>query len=301
MPVLTRRQFAATAALAAAGSTLPARANPLGLPLGLQLYSVREQLATDYQGTLNAVGKLGYREVEAAGFLNRPPSEVKAAFAQAGLACVSAHYSASTMGDHLDAILDFHKQLGEAKYILCSFPGFPPGSKAAALPHHSQLDAFTLDVWKWNAGQFNEWGRKVRDAGFQFGYHNHTMEFRAQNGTVPYDLLMRETDPKLVIMELDCGWVQVGGGSPEHYLKTYPDRIKMLHIKDFASSPGHATIADPPPAAELGRGTSDYKTIFKAARPGAIEHVFVEQESYPDMPWLQALRTDADYMRALKA
>ncbi len=301
MPVLSRRRFLESATLAAVASTLPAHANPLGLPLGLQLYSVREQLAADYEGTLKQVAGFGFREVEAAGFMNKPPAEVKAAFAAAGLHCVSAHYSASQMSAHLDAILDFHKQLRTARYILCSFPGLPPGSAAASLPHHSQLDAFTLDVWKWNAGQFNAWGKRVQDAGFQFGYHNHTMEFRPQNGTIPYDLLMKETDPALVVMELDCGWVAVGGGNPEHYLQTYADRIKMLHVKDFASDPGHSTIANPPPAAELGRGTANYPAIFKAVKPGSIQHIFVEQEAYPDLPWQQALRVDADYMKNLKS
>ncbi len=300
MPALTRRRFVATAALSAAAYAVPGRANPLGLPLGLQLYSVREQLAADYQGTLDAVGKLGFKEVEAAGFLNKSPADVKAALAKAGLHCVSAHYSASQLGEHLLQILDFHKQLGTVEYIVCSFPGFPPGNDAAKLPHHSQLDAFTLDVWKWNAEQFNTWGRQVKEAGFKFAYHNHTMEFRPQNGSIPFDLLAKQTDPALVALELDCGWVQVGGGSPEHYLRTYADRIKMLHVKDFASKPGHATIADPPPAAELGRGTSDYTAIFKAVKPGTIKHVFVEQEQYPDMPWLEALRTDASYMKSLK-
>ncbi len=298
---MNRRDFLAQASLAAAAAAVPALANPLGLPLGLQLYSVRDQLKQDYPGTLKTVASLGYREVEAAGFFNMPPAQVRAALDAAKLRCVSAHYSASTINDHLLEILDFHKQLGTARYIICSFPGFPPGSKAASLPHHQQLDAFTLDVWKWNAQQFNTWGRVVKDQGFQFGYHNHTMEFRAQNGTVPFDMLAKQTDPELVVLELDCGWVEVGGGSPEHYLRTYADRIKMLHVKDFASAPGKSTIADPPPAAELGRGTSNYKAVFGAVKPGAIEHVFVEQESYPDLAWEQALAVDARYMKSLRA
>ncbi len=297
---MNRRDFLTQTGFAACGAAV-AHANPFGLPLGLQLYSVREQLAEDYPGTLKTVASLGYREVEAAGFFDKPPAEVKSALQAAGLKCVSAHYSASQMGEHLLEILDFHKQLGTVEYIVCSFPGFPPGNKAASLPHHSQLDAFTLDVWKWNAGQFNAWARVVKDQGFKFAYHNHTMEFRPQNGTVPFDQLARETDPALVAFELDCGWVQVGGGSPEHYLHAYANRSKMQHVKDFAQAPGHSTIADPPPAAELGRGTSKYREILAAAKPGAIEHIFVEQESYPDLPWQEALGVDARYMKALKA
>ncbi len=304
MPSWTRRHFLGTAAAAGTAATLSAplaHATPFGLPLGVQLYSVRDQLKSDYQGTLKQVAGLGYREVEAAGFYNLPAEQVKADMAAAGLRCVSAHYPSSQLTQSLDAILDFHKRLGTAHYIICAFPGFPPGSDAGSLPHKQELSAFTLDVWKWNAQQFNTWGKKVKAAGFQFGYHNHTMEFKPQNGTVPYDLLLKETDPDLVIMELDCGWVTVGGGSPEHYLRTYPNRIKMLHIKDFAPDAGHSSIANPPPAAELGRGTVDFPAIFKAVKPGSLQHMFVEQEAYPDMPWLEALRVDADYLKKLKA
>ncbi len=305
MQALSRRRFLqSSAAFAAAAALLPSRsalANPLGLPLGLQLYSVRQQLQTDYAGTLKEVGSLGYKEVEAAGFNDHSPTDVRAGMDAAGLRCVSAHYPSSQLTANLDAILAFHKGLGTAKYIICAFPGFRPGAAAAGLSHKEQVRSFTLDDWKWNAEQFNTWGKRVHEEGFQFGYHNHTMEFTAQNGVVPYDVLLRETDPKLVIMELDCGWVTVGGGSPEHYLTTYADRIKMLHVKDFATDAAHSSIDNPPPAAELGRGTANYPKIFAAVKPGAIEHMFVEQEAYPDLPPMQALKVDAEYMEKLKA
>ncbi len=299
MPALSRRRFLQTTATCALATLLPprqARANPLGLPLGLQLYSVREQLEADYAGTLRQLGALGYREVEAAGFNGHAPVEVKALMEAAGLRCVSAHYPASQLQPNLPAILQFHKDLGTAPFIICSSPGFrhPPSGKA-------QAAELTLDDWKWNAEQFNQWGKQVKDAGFQFGYHNHTREFVPQNGIVPYDQLLQNTDPKLVIMEMDCGWVTVGGGSPEHYLRNYADRIKMLHVKDFAAAPGRISASNPPPAAELGRGTANYREIFAAVKPGAIEHIFVEQEAYPDLPWVEALRADAEYLQKMRA
>ena len=303
MPSITRRRFlefsAAAAALAAAG--IPeAHATPFGLPLGLQLYSVRDQLAADFDGTLKEVHTLGYREVEAAGFYHRSPAQVNTAIAAAGLRLVSAHYPSSQLMQGLEPILDFHRGLRSAHFIICSFPGFRDPAKGK-LPFDQQVTSFTLDDWKWNAEQFNKWGRQVKDAGFQFGYHNHTMEFAPQSGVIPYDLLLKNTDPELVIMELDCGWVTVGGGSPEHYLRTYPNRIKMLHVKDFKKGAGRGSVAHPPPAAELGQGSADYPAIFKAVKPGSLEHMFVEQEAFPDMPWKQALHVDADYMLKLKA
>ncbi len=309
MPKIDRRRFLQSAAAVAAAATVlhtrNASATPFGLPLGLQLYSVRQQLQADYAGTLKQVGSLGYKEVEAAGFNGHSPAEVKAAMDAAGLHCVSAHYPSAQLSKNLDAILEFHRGLGTAKFIICSFPGFRPGSAAAGLGFKQQVTSFTLDDWKWNAEQFNTWGKRIHQAGFQFGYHNHTMEFAAPHGapagTVPYELLLKETDPQLVIMELDCGWVTVGGGSPEHYLRTYPNRIKMLHVKDFAKDAGHSSVDDPPPAAELGRGTADYPKIFAAVKPGSIEHMFVEQEAFLDLPPMEALKVDANYLQKLRA
>jgi sugar phosphate isomerase/epimerase len=302
LPAFDRRRFLQTGAAAAALLTARrACATPFGLPLGLQLYSVRDQLKSDFQGTLQTVGSLGYRQVEAAGFYGRTPAQIKHAMGEAGLVCVSAHYPSTELEQHLDAILDFHAKLGTAHYVICSFPGFAPRSPAAKLPFDQQVTSFTLDDWKWNAHQFNQWGAKVKKAGFQFGYHNHTMEFQPQHGVVPYELLLKQTDPGLVIMEMDCGWVTVGGGSPEHYLRSYPDRIKMLHVKDFSRDAGHSSVADPPPATELGRGTADYPAIFRAVKPGSIQHFFVEQEAFPDMPWKQSLQVDAQYLEKLKA
>ena len=97
---------------------------------------------------------------------------------------------------------------------------------------------------------------------------------------------------------MDCGWVTVGGGDPVEYLHRYPDRISMLHVKDFKHSDTPMSVDAPPPAAELGRGASDYRAIFKAAKKGEIKHYFVEQEQF-DMPPFEALKIDADYMKAL--
>lgn len=301
-PPNRRRFLQLSGALAvAAALDRSAQATPFNLPLGLQLYSVRDQLAADYQGTLKEVHALGYREVEAAGFYKRSAAEVKADMQSAGLHLVSAHYSAGTIQQQgLKSILEFHRGLGTAHFIICSFPGFP-NSAGKNMSFDQQVNSFTLDDWKWNAEQFNKWGKQVKDAGFQFGYHNHTMEFRSQQGVVPYDLLLKDTDPSLVIMELDCGWVTVGGGSPEHYLRTYPNRIKMLHVKDFKKGAGRGSVTHPPPAAELGQGTADYPKIFAAVKPGSLKHIFVEQEEFNDMPWKQALRVDADYLEKLHA
>jgi sugar phosphate isomerase/epimerase len=158
----------------------------------------------------------------------------------------------------------------------------------------------TLEDWRWNAEQFNRLGERVNAAGMKFGYHNHTAEFRAVNGVAIYDELLRLTDPTKVTMEMDCGWVIVGGKNPVDYLKRYPTRISMLHVKDFKLSGALGSDVHPPPSAELGRGNIDYRSIFGAAEGANIKHAFIEQEQY-DMPPMEALKIDAEYMKALTA
>jgi sugar phosphate isomerase/epimerase len=267
-------------------------AQTLNLPLALQLYSVRQLLPIDYEDTLKEIGALGYREVESAGYFNHTATEVKQAMENAKLKLVSAHYSSDDLHRQFDQILSFNKELG-VTYIICSSPGHKkvkPGEKNGA---------FTLDDWRWNADEFNALGEKVNAAGMKFGYHNHILEFHETDGIVPYNELLRLTDPSKVTMELDCGWVIVGGGNPVEYLRNYPTRITMLHVKDFKKAENPPSNTNRPAAAELGQGTIDYLPILKeAAKTGNVRHCFVEQEGF-NAPPMQSLKIDADYMRRL--
>lgn len=261
------------------------------LPLGLQLYSVRDLLPKDFAGTLKQLGELGFKEVESAGYYNHSAAEVKQALGDAGLKLVSAHYAHDPLSKDIDQIIDFHHQLGVG-HIVCSSPGRSPN-------HDPKVKEMTLEDWRWNAGEFNKFGEKMSAAGIKFSYHNHIPEFHVTDGVLPYAELMRLTDPAKVTFEMDCGWVIVGGGDPVEMLHKYPKRISMLHVKDF-------NLADKnergePKVEEMGLGTVDYRPIFEAAsKTGHIEHIFVEQEAFT-MPWQQSLKTDADYMRKLGA
>ena len=293
----SRRDFvkAGSASLIYGSTALPAGklyAKTLNLPLALQLYSVRQLLPTDYEGTLKEIGALGYREVESAGYFNHTPAEVKHAMDDAGLKLVSAHHSSDDLHRQFDQILSFNKEVG-VTYIICSSPrhkNVNSGDKAGV---------FTLDDWRWNADEFNALGEKVSAAGMKFGYHNHILEFHETDGVVPYVELLRLTDPSKVTMELDCGWVVVGGGNPIEYLRNYPTRITMLHVKDFKRSETPPSNTNRPAVAELGQGTIDYAPILQeAAKNGNLKHCFVEQEEF-NVPPMQSLRIDADYMRKL--
>lgn len=300
----SRRTFLKTGAAALVGSSawltsrpLFAAARMLNLPLGLQLYSVRELLPKDYAGTLRQIAALGYREVEAAGFYDRSAADVKRDMRKFGLRCVSAHYSFDKLHDprQLEQNIAYIRELG-AQYMVCASPG-----RKNPLPNASGEQPYTLDDWKWTAEQLNTIGEKVHAAGLILGYHNHDAEFHKTEGVVPYIELLRQTDPSKVTMEMDCGWVVVGGGNPVELLRTYPTRITMLHVKDFKDMDKPYSEEDGPPPTELGRGDIDYAPIFaQAAKGGHVRHAFVEQEGF-DMPPMEALRIDAEYMKKFNA
>lgn len=299
MAVISRRTFVKGAAACAAA--LEARslwANPLGLPIGLQLYSVREYLPKDYAGTLKRLGAMGYQEVEAAGFFNHSAAEVKQAMDDAGLRCVSAHYGLVDLKPHLDEIIAYAKGVG-LSYIVCSAPMMRDPSRAKGLSWDAMMEAVTLDDWKWNADQFNEVGAKVKDAGMQFGYHNHFAEFhRKEGGVRPYDVIVKNTDARLVTLEMDVGWVVTGGAKPEEYLTQYPDRFRQLHVKQFKLEnwkPGEEVIST-----EMNQGSLDYTSIFAAAKKSSVQHIYVEQEAFPDMEAFAALKVDAEWLKKFK-
>lgn len=292
----TRREFVGGALSAAAFAMLAnkAAANPLGLPLAIQLYSVREQMAQDMDMALAAVAAAGFVEVEAAALPKRPAREIRVSLNKAGLRCVSAHHGFADFAAHFDELIAYDTELG-AKYVICASPG--RRTPATTGPGRSQ--PLSLDDWRYNAEEFNQFGEKAAEAGIQFGYHNHIHEFDAAEGVLPYDELLKRTNPKKVTFELDCGWARVAGHDPVQLMQKYPNRFSMLHVKDFhlndvAPGPNHE-----PKVTELGRGDIDYKPVIAQAKKNQdIRHAFVEQEAF-DVPWRESLKIDAQYMKRL--
>ena len=283
MSTTSRRSFLKASAAAMAAASMGARrisAAPLSLPIGLQLYSVRELLPKDFDGTLAKVAAAGYTEVEAAGYYDRTAAQFRHAMDQAGLRCTSTHHAMDPLRAHLDELIEYGHNLG-LSYIICPWPTRP------GRPN----DKFTLDDWRWVAGELNRIGEKVKAAGMIFGYHNHGPEFGSVEGVVIYDELLRLTDPNLVIFEMDCGWVFAAGRNPLDYLGKTPQRFPLLHVKDMArNAKGEygSTV--------LGRGGMDYHPILRAAT--GLKHYFIEQEEF-SIDTMEALRLDADYMRKL--
>jgi sugar phosphate isomerase/epimerase len=309
--IYSRRTFlratVAGSAAFAAFSDWPAigEANPLGLPIGLQLYTVREQLQKDFDGTLKQVAAAGYQEVEMAGFYNRTAADVRKSLEAAGLKCPSAHYPLVELMSALDEKISYAKDLG-LQYMICAFPWVADPSRFKAAGNNPMAVAIalanglTLDDWKWNAEQFNKVGEQTKKAGIQFGYHNHDLEFKKFGGVMGYDKILQDTQPDLVTLELDCGWMAVAGHDPAAYLRKYPTRYSMLHVKDELDLSKPTTSLAGASATELGRGKIDYKPIFEAAKGGHITHYFVEQEAFPDVPVFEAIKIDCDYLRNLR-
>ena len=295
MKSVTRRSFiGGAAAVAAASSTKFSFGMPMGLAPGIQLYSVRQQMAQDFEGALAAVREAGFLEVESASLPKKPAAEIRMALDNAGLKCVSSHRSFVDVTKDLDATTEFEKAIG-VSYIICPGPGRrnppDPGSKAGPL---------TIDDWKYNAEEFNKTGEKLKKAGIIFGYHNHWVEFQPVDGKVPYEELLRLCDPENMTFEMDCGWVKVAGQDPVALMQSYPRRFSMLHVKDFHLPPNISFAThEEAKVTELGRGSIDYRPIFaQAAKNQKIKHVFVEQEEF-DIPWKESLKVDADYLKSL--
>jgi sugar phosphate isomerase/epimerase len=182
---------------------------------------------------------------------------------------------------HLDENIEFSHTLG-VSYIVCPSPERKDPTARGPL---------NLDDWRWVAGELNRIGEKVKAAGMTFAYHNHGPEFGVESGVTYYDELLRLTDPKLVAFEMDCGWVFAAGRNPIDYLSKTPDRFPLLHVKDMkknAKGEYESTV--------LGRGLMDYKPILRAAT--GVKHYFIEQEEF-EIPVMEALKLDADYMRKL--
>jgi len=308
---LSRRAFlrsatAGATAFATFGDWLAvAEANPLGLPIGLQLYTVRDQLQEDFDGTLKKVAAAGYQEVEMAGFYKRTPAEVRHSLDAAGLRCSSAHYPLVELMTGLDDKISYAKDLG-LQYMICAFPWVADPSRFKTSSNNPMAQAMalanglTLDDWKWNAEQLNKIGEQTKKAGIQLGYHNHDLSFKKYHGVMGYDEILHRTNPKLVTLELDCGWMVLAGHSPAAYLRRYPTRYSMLHVKDeLRISRPTTSLADASPT-ELGRGKIDYRPIFEAAKRANIKHYFVEQEAFPDVPPFEAIKIDCDYLRSLR-
>jgi len=303
MSTTTRRAFleragrCGLAMLASQAVPRVLRATPLGGPVGIQLYAVKDELRKDPAGTLKALRAIGYGEVEHAGFGDLGAREFHALLAEAGLGAPSAHLGFDRV--NLGPAFDDAHALG-ARYAAS-------GSLRALvqrdLPSGATASGMTLEEAKRTAELANHIGEQARRVGLQYVYHNHDFEFADQgDGAIGYDLLLKETDPQLVKFEIDCGWMTLGGRDPRAYFARYPHRFPMIHVKDFLPGLPGPRPPDAPehPGAELGHGMIDYRPILTAAEKAGLKHYFAEQEGpFTRMSQLEAARQAYEYLRTM--
>ena len=272
----TRRQFlgAAPAALAAAQAL---HADPLGMPIGCQVYPVRDALAKDFEGTLRELAAIGYRTIE----MCSPPSyaefrpltglsaaQMRHTIEGAGLRCESCHYNFRELKENLDERMAFAQELGLKQLVLSSF-GLPASA--------------TLAEYKQAATELNRIGERTQKAGFQLGYHNHNNEFKELEGVLIYDELMRQFDARLVKMQFQVAVISLGFEAAT-YLKKYPGRFLSLHLADYSTADKTAV--------PVGSGVVDWKKLFAAAKTGGVKNYFVEMD-------LKAMKASYTYLHKL--
>lgn len=277
----SRRAFVKSAALLSAGALVSPTL--LAAPkqyIGLQLYTVREAMQQDPTGTLAKVAKIGYNSVEGATytgsqkFYGMTPAEFAQVLKQNGLIMPSSHYRLGEEQDKgqpvqgtilhgWDQAVDDAAQAG-VKYMVCAYL--------------AEAERGTLDHYKYIAEQLNKAGERCKKAGIQLCYHNHDFEFAAQDGKLPYDLLLSGTDKNLVKMELDLYWATKAGQDPVALFKKHPGRFPLWHIKDMDKTAARNFT-------EVGNGSIDFKRIFAQAKLAGMKYFFVEQDRTPGSPF----------------
>jgi sugar phosphate isomerase/epimerase len=263
------------------------------VPLGIQLWTVKDEAAKDLEGTLRKVYAAGFREIEFAGFYGKTAAEIGKLLKDIGFSLVSMHAGAADIAAKGDSILADAKTLG-LRYVVCSSPGVSPDKDK--LPWEERMKAVDLNDWKWNADLFNKFGKQVSDAGMLFGYHNHSAEFKKFDGKTAFDHLYEMTDPKHVKIELDVGWVVVAQQDPVAILNKYKDRVIALHVKDVAKRES----ADKEPASvALGEGVIDWKKVIGTAKALGTKAFFYEQEAPFTRPILDSVKISGDYLQKL--
>jgi sugar phosphate isomerase/epimerase len=287
-----RRHFLATlAASTFAPSALRALEadNAYRKNIGLQLYTLRNEIAKDAAGTLKAVAAAGYQQGEMYGFPNCDP--MIAAAKAAGLALHSSHFEWSSVTEPKDeAMSEFQKTLEKAQAT---------GLKHLVVPYLKDTERKTLDDYKKRAGQFNKAAEKAKAAGIQLAYHNHAFEFQPlEGGKCGFDVFMAEFAADMKF-ELDIFWVKAGGKDPVALLKTLKGRVTQVHLKDLKDGLTLPAFGSLPPDAfqELGDGIIPMEPIMVAAKEAGVEHCHVEQDQSPAP--LESIRQSMEYLRKL--
>lgn len=269
-------QFACKSASAMTGK------NMAGLDAyGIQLYTLRDILPGDPKGTLKEISTYGFEQIEGYDgpqgmFWNMGHKAYASYLDGLGMKMISSHVNINE---------GFEEKAGQAaeigmEYLICPYIG----------PQKS------VDAWKKVTDRFNACGEICRKNGIRFAYHNHAYSFKAFSGMIPHDFMMENTDPELVDHEMDIYWVVTGGADPIEYLKKYPNRFRLCHVKDRMKNAGDERSA----SCDLGTGIIDFPSILKVAKEMGMKYYILEQERYDNSTPLQSAKVGAEYLNNFK-
>ena len=298
--------------------------------IGLQLYTVGDQMRTDFDGTIEKVAEIGYKQVEFAGYQNKTPEAVRALLDRLKLKSPSTHIGMDLLRKDLDAQIHIAQTIGH-EYITIPSLG------------RSETPMNTVDAWKRVADECNAMGVKLKSAGLKMAFHSHTAEYvDVGGGKTGMDIFITQTDPSLFNFQMDLGWARVASQDPVAWFNKYPGRFKMWHVKDIeslksaqdretraliaaaaekprvpgAAAPtaapgggGRGGAGGAPPApqpgkpAPVGTGDVDFKPILAAWKVSGVEHFFVEQDGASAWPGgsMASIATSYQNLRKLVA
>jgi sugar phosphate isomerase/epimerase len=244
---------------------------------GVQLYTFRDEMLKDPQGTLKVIADLGIKQIESAAsskglFYGLTPTEMKKTCKDLGLTLRSGHCG---IDSNWQKTIDQAAESGQ-EYLVCS-----------TIPFSGD----TVENYQKVAERFNKAGEECQKAGIKFGYHNHDYEFKTDQGLVLYDVLLVNTDPELVHMEMDLGWVVASGKDPLAYFKQYPGRFPLWHLKDMK---GKSSV-------EFGKGSLDIKGLLKQSKEAGMKYFFIEQEEYPAGSPTASMKLNMEYLSTVDA
>ena len=241
--------------------------------IGVQLYTVRELMRRDFEGTLSQVAQIGFREVEFAGYFGRTPQQVRLVLDRAGL---------TAPGSHIDINLlerDWQRTIADARVM---------GHRYLIVAWTPAERRRTLDDWRRIGELFTRAGEAAQREGVTFAYHNHDFEFAPLEGRLPFDVLLESSDPRYVKIEMDLFWIRKGGQDPLAYFERWPGRFPCVHVKDMAA--GGQMV-------DVGAGVIDWRGLLSRRRQAGIEHYFVEHDE-PAEP-MASIRAGYEYLHRL--
>ena len=226
--------------------------------IGIQLYTVRDQMRKDVVGTLQKLATIGYDEVEFFEYFDHSPADIRRILDDNGLVSPSTHVELSDMRNTPEQSIEAALTIGH-RYVILGW--IAPEERTS------------MDDYRAHADLSNRFAEQCRDAGLQYAYHNHDFEFAAIDGVRPIDLFLAETDPELVKVELDLYWITKGGGDPFAFFDRYPGRYPCCHVKDMSPDGSMADVGD---------GKIDFASVFAASEQAGFKHYYVERDDPTD-------------------